>query len=35
MIEFGENYKKMMNSVKKDLYSEGETKEKQIGVNNA
>lgn len=32
MIEFGENYKKMMNSVKKDLYSEGETKEKQIAM---
>ena len=27
MIEFGENYKKMMNSVKKDLYSEGDCKE--------
>ena len=32
MIEFGENYKKMMNSVKKDLYSEGENKEKQIAM---
>ena len=32
MIEFGENYKKMMNSVKRDLYSEGETKEKQIAM---
>ena len=30
MIVFGENYKKIMNSVKRDLYSEGETKEKQI-----
>ena len=32
MIEFGENYKKMMNSVKKDLFSEEETKEKQIAM---
>ena len=32
MIEFGENYKKMMNSVKKDLFSEGENKEKQIAM---
>jgi DNA topoisomerase I len=32
MIEFGENYKKMMNSVKRDLYSEGESKEKQIAM---
>ena len=32
MIEFGENYKKMMNSVKKDLFSEGERKEKQIAM---
>ena len=32
MIEFGENYKKMMNSVKRDLFSEGETKEKQIAM---
>tara|TARA_B100000900_G_scaffold415917_1_gene447860 strand:- start:2553 stop:3527 length:975 start_codon:yes stop_codon:yes gene_type:complete len=32
MIEFGENYKKMMNSVKRDLYTEGETKEKQIAM---
>ena len=32
MIEFGENYKKMMNSVKRDLYLEGETKEKQIAM---
>jgi len=30
MIAFGENYKKIMNSVKRDLYSEDETKEKQI-----
>ena len=30
MIVFGENYKKIMNSVKRDLYSEDETKEKQI-----
>ena len=32
MIEFGENYKKMMNSVKRDLYSEEESKEKQIAM---
>ena len=32
MIEFGENYKKMMNSVKRDLYSEGDCKEKQIAM---
>ena len=32
MIEFGENYKKMMNSGKRDLFSEGETKEKQIAM---
>lgn len=32
MIEFGENYRKIMNSVKKDLYSEGDTKEKQIAM---
>ena len=32
MIEFGENYKKMMNSVKRDLFSEDETKEKQIAM---
>ncbi len=32
MIEFGENYKKIMNSIKKDLYSESETKEKQIAM---
>lgn len=32
MIEFGENYKKMMNSIKKDLFSEGERKEKQIAM---
>lgn len=32
MIEFGENYKKMMNSVKKDLFSEGDCKEKQIAM---
>ena len=32
MIEFGENYKKMMNSVKRDIYSESETKEKQIAM---
>ena len=32
MIEFGENYKKMMNSVKRDLYSEEECKEKQIAM---
>jgi DNA topoisomerase-1 len=30
MIVFGSNYKKIMNSVKRDLYSEDETKEKQI-----
>ena len=32
MIEFGESYQKIMNSVKKDLYSEGDTKEKQIAM---
>ena len=32
MIEFGENYKKMMNSVKRDLYLEDECKEKQIAM---
>ena len=32
MIDFGENYRKIMNSVKKDLYSEGDTKEKQIAM---
>lgn len=32
MIEFGESYQKIMNSVKRDLYSEGETKEKQIAM---
>jgi DNA topoisomerase I len=32
MIEFGENYKKMMNSVKKDLFSEGDCKGKQIAM---
>tara|TARA_E500000178_G_C16931609_1_gene711982 strand:- start:53 stop:1027 length:975 start_codon:yes stop_codon:yes gene_type:complete len=32
MIEFGENYKKINNTIKKDLYSEGETKEKQIAM---
>ena len=32
MIEFGESYQKMMNSVKKDLYSEGDCKEKQIAM---
>ena len=30
MIEFGESYQKIMNAVKRDLYSEGDTKEKQI-----
>jgi len=30
MIVFGSNYKKIMNNVKRDLYSEGDTKEKQI-----
>lgn len=32
MIEFGESYQKIMNSVKKDLYSEGDSKEKQIAM---
>ena len=32
MIEFGESYQKIMNSVKKYLYSEGDTKEKQIAM---
>lgn len=32
MIDFGENYREIMNSVKKDLYSEGDTKEKQIAM---
>jgi len=32
MIEFGESYQKIMNSVKRDLYSEGDTKEKQIAM---
>lgn len=32
MIEFGESYQKIMNSVRKDLYSEGDTKEKQIAM---
>ena len=32
MIEFGESYHKIMNSVKRDLYSEGDTKEKQIAM---
>ena len=32
MIEFGESYQKIMNSVRKDLYSEGEPKEKQIAM---
>jgi DNA topoisomerase I len=30
MIEFGESYQKIMNAVKRDLYSEGDTKEKQV-----
>ena len=30
MIVFGSNYKKIMNNVKRDLYSVGDTKEKQI-----
>jgi len=32
MIEFGESYKKIMNAVKRDIYSEGDTKEKQIAM---
>lgn len=32
MIDFGESYQKIMNSVKRDLYSEGDTKEKQIAM---
>lgn len=32
MIEFGESYQKIMNSVKRDLYLEGDTKEKQIAM---
>ena len=32
MIEFGESYQKIMNSVRKDLYSEGDSKEKQIAM---
>lgn len=32
MIEFGESYQKIMNSVKRDLYSEGDAKEKQIAM---
>ena len=32
MIDFGESYQKIMNSVRKDLYSEGDTKEKQIAM---
>jgi len=32
MIEFGESYQKIMNSVRRDLYSEGDTKEKQIAM---
>ena len=32
MIEFGESYQKIMNSVRKYLYSEGDTKEKQIAM---
>ena len=32
MIEFGESYKKIMNNVKKDLYSEEDSKEKQIAM---
>jgi len=32
MIEFGESYQKIMNAVKRDIYSEGDTKEKQIAM---
>lgn len=32
MIEFGESYKKIMSAVKRDIYSEGDTKEKQIAM---
>tara|TARA_B110000967_G_C18885067_1_gene563485 strand:- start:379 stop:1353 length:975 start_codon:yes stop_codon:yes gene_type:complete len=32
MIEFGESYKKIMNAVKRDIYSDGDTKEKQIAM---
>jgi len=32
MIDFGESYQKIMNSVRRDLYSEGDTKEKQIAM---
>ena len=32
MIDFGESYQKIMNSVKRDLYSEGDNKEKQIAM---
>jgi len=32
MIDFGESYQKIMNQVKRDLYSEGDTKDKQIAM---
>ena len=32
MIEFGNSYKKIMNAVKRDLYSEGDTKDKQVAM---
>jgi DNA topoisomerase-1 len=32
MIDFGESYKKIMNQVKRDIYSEGDTKDKQIAM---
>ena len=32
MIDFGESYNKIMNQVKRDLYAEGDTKDKQIAM---
>ena len=32
MIEFGESYRKIMNQVKRDLYTEGDNKDKQIAM---
>lgn len=32
MIDFGESYKKIVNQIKRDIHTEGETKEKQIAM---
>jgi len=32
MIDFGESYKRIMNQVKRDLYTEGDNKQKQIAM---